>query len=162
MSEMHRQLALELGNLLTERGWIVSTAESCTGGGIATAITSVAGASGWFHAGFVCYSNDMKERVLGVNHNTLEAHGAVSEPVVKEMLQGALRLSAADCAIAVSGIAGPDGGTDSKPVGTVVIGIATPQKSVVKTYLFDGDRASIRSQTVDVGIRALMAQISQM
>ncbi len=125
-------LAQRVLTLLAERGETLATAESCTGGLIASMLTQVPGSSAGFHAGFVTYSNDIKSSVLGVAEDTLEAHGAVSEPVVIEMVKGALEQSGSDYAIAVSGIAGPDGGTPDKPVGTV--------------WLAWGDRDNIRTR----------------
>ncbi len=154
MSNNHLTLAQELGALLLKKRWVITTAESCTGGGIAQSITEVAGASAWFHAGFVCYSNAIKEHVLGVSENTLSTHGAVSEAVVSEMLQGAMRKSESQCAIAVSGIAGPSGGSSDKPVGTVVIGVASSESSMIDTHHFNGDRAAVRFQTIEKSLEA--------
>src|SRR5690606_6844774 len=112
-------LAAELGGALADRGWQIATAESCTGGGIAAAITAVAGSSAWFEAGFVTYANRIKTQVLGVDGAILTAEGAVSRAVVEQMARGALTAAGADLAVAVTGIAGPDGGSPGKPVGTV-------------------------------------------
>lgn len=148
---------LELANLLIQRGEFLATAESCTGGGIAQAITELAGSSAWFDAGFVTYSNDAKQRMLGVNLSTLEQFGAVSEGVVKEMALGATKNSEADWSISVSGIAGPDGGTPEKPVGTVWVAWAYGQKILrTQCYLFEGDRASVRRQAVDSSLSVLL------
>lgn len=141
---------------------MIATAESCTGGGIADAITAVAGCSAWFDRAFVTYSYEAKVEVLGVHQASLDVHGAVSEIVVQEMARGALVRSRADVAIAVSGIAGPAGGTFEKPVGTVWIAWATRaavgEKSPVisKRYLFLGDRAAVRRQTVDKALAELL------
>ncbi|HEY9101890.1 nicotinamide-nucleotide amidohydrolase family protein, partial [Chitinimonas sp.] len=121
---MSQPLAEQLGKALLARGWRVTAAESCTGGGIASAITDIAGSSGWFDMGWVTYSNEAKQRLLGVAPTTLAEHGAVSEPVVREMALGALQAAGADLAVAVSGVAGPSGGTPAKPVGTVCLAIA--------------------------------------
>ncbi|MBM4202077.1 MAG: CinA family protein, partial [Gammaproteobacteria bacterium] len=133
------------------------TAESCTGGGIAEAVTAVAGSSAWFEAGFVTYSNRSKEALLAVPSATLECFGAVSEETVRAMAAGALALVAADWAIAVSGIAGPAGGLPDKPVGTVWInwtgrsGFTRSQR-----YCFGGDRQAIRQQSVAAALRGLL------
>lgn len=149
-------LARETGEALGNRGEVVATAESCTGGWIAKALTDVAGSSAWFECGFVTYSNEMKEKRLGVAHATLQSFGAVSEQTVREMAIGALRASAADIAVAVSGIAGPDGGSDDKPVGTVWIAWARRDEGGISARaernVFDGDRDAIRWATV---VRAL-------
>ena len=137
---------------LVANGKTVTTAESCTGGWIAKAITDVAGSSAAFAYGFVSYSNDAKESLLGVAHDTLAEYGAVSDAVVLEMATGALECSGADLAVAVSGIAGPDGGSDEKPVGTVWFAWAIREGSNVQTsvdrQVFAGDRDAVRRQTV--------------
>jgi nicotinamide-nucleotide amidase len=112
-------LATQVGALLKSHGLMLATAESCTGGGVAQAITEVAGSSAWFERGFVTYSNLSKQQMMGVREATLKQHGAVSEMTVREMVAGALQHSAAQVALAVSGVAGPGGGTAEKPVGTV-------------------------------------------
>lgn len=146
-------LAARVGAALATRGWRLATAESCTGGWIAAAITAVSGSSAWFDRGFVTYSNEAKADMLGVATATLATHGAVSEATVREMAEGALARSLAQCAVAVSGVAGPSGGTATKPVGMVCIGWAEhgqPTRTI--TARFPGDRAAVRRQTV---IRAL-------
>nr|WP_198411380.1 nicotinamide-nucleotide amidohydrolase family protein [Marinimicrobium alkaliphilum] len=150
-------LAAELGAELKALQWQVTAAESCTGGGIAAAITAVAGSSAWFEVGFVTYANRTKTSLLGVPEATLEAHGAVSEPVVLAMVEGALAASGADLAVAVSGIAGPDGGSREKPVGTVWLawGRADGWRRA-RCFYFDGDRASVRRQAVVVALRELV------
>nr|VXZ81351.1 Uncharacterized protein (competence- and mitomycin-induced) [Klebsiella pneumoniae] len=119
------QLSEKIGRALKARGATVTTAESCTGGWIAKAITDIAGSSAWFERGFVTYSNEAKSQMIGVSEATLRDNGAVSEPVVVEMAIGALRAARADYAISVSGVAGPDGGSVEKPVGTVWFGVAS-------------------------------------
>ncbi|UZJ45746.1 nicotinamide-nucleotide amidohydrolase family protein [Marinimicrobium sp. C6131] len=155
-----RALATRLGRALAARHWSVATAESCTGGGIASAITDIPGSSGWFGYGLVTYSNDAKVRLLGVSESTLERHGAVSEAVVCAMAEGAARVSGADLSIAVSGIAGPDGGSDDKPVGTVWLGWACGHDeariSGARRYRFAGDRAAVRQQTVMAALEQLL------
>ena len=148
---------------LRSAGMRVATAESCTGGWISKAITDVAGSSAVFAYGIVSYSNDAKESLLGVNAITLEANGAVSAAVVEEMASGALRLSGADVAVAVSGVAGPDGGSDEKPVGTVWFawshndarGVATDSEQ----HLFSGDRRAIRESTVACALQGVRERI---
>lgn len=153
-------LAERTGRLLARHKILLVTAESCTGGWIAEAVTAVAGSSAWFERGFVSYSNQAKQDMLGVPANTLKQHGAVSEEVVLEMARGAIQYSKGHISIAVSGVAGPDGGTAEKPVGTVWIGWG--QKlghAEAECFLFRGDRQAIREQTV---IRALQGLIARM
>jgi nicotinamide-nucleotide amidase len=139
------QRSAELGALLGARGWRITAAESCTGGLVAAAITATAGSSGWFDAGFVCYSNAMKTALLGVPQATLDAHGAVSEDVARAMAEGALARSGADLAVAVTGIAGPGGAVPSKPVGTVCFAFALRSVATsAATRHYDGDRAEVR------------------
>lgn len=153
-------LAAELGAALRRRDWRVVAAESCTGGSIAAAITEVPGSSAWFEYGLVTYANRAKESLLGVKTATLAQHGAVSEPVVLEMLDGALALSGADLAVAVSGIAGPDGGSRDKPVGTVWLGWGRADGWRQSECLyFDGDRAAIRRQATVAALRQLLALV---
>lgn len=138
-----------LADALRARGWMLAVAESCTGGLIAAACTSVAGSSDWFDAGFVTYSNAAKRRQLGVPAVLIERHGAVSGEVARAMAEGALAHSDADIALAVTGIAGPGGGTPGKPVGTVWMAWAHRGAPAGSACLhLDGDRASVREQTV--------------
>jgi len=151
--------AARLGRVLAHLGSRVSTAESCTGGGIAEAITRVAGSSAWFETGFVTYANSSKQRWLGIEPNVLQAHGAVSEPVVEAMALGALSAAQAQFAVAVSGIAGPDGGTPDKPVGTVWFGFALPDGGVLtERKRFKGGRREVRAQTVVHALERLIAE----
>jgi nicotinamide-nucleotide amidase len=132
----------------------LATAESCTGGWIAKACTDVAGSSGWFERGFVTYSNESKQEMLGVPAEILDQHGAVSEPVVREMALGALRYSRAHWSVAVSGIAGPTGGSADKPVGTVWFAWAGPQQRLLtRSCHFAGDRDAVRRQTVEMALQ---------
>ena len=151
------RLSRELGEALQARGWLAATAESCTGGGVATAITDIAGSSGWFDRGFVTYTNEAKQQMLGVSIDSLLRHGAVSEAVVLEMARGGLARSDAGICVAISGIAGPGGGSDDKPVGTVCFGWArhgeAPQTA---TCHFDGDRAAVRRQAVVFALTELL------
>lgn len=147
------ELAERLGRLLTADGKTIATAESCTGGWIAQAITDVPGSSAWFDRGFVTYSNAAKVQMLGVDPQTLEDYGAVSAETATQMVAGALVRSDADVAVAVTGIAGPDGGTPEKPVGTVFIAWADKNGAVkVIRQQFSGNRRQIRAQTVKAAI----------
>ncbi|GHU31717.1 hypothetical protein FACS189497_12780 [Betaproteobacteria bacterium] len=150
-------LSAQLGAALAARNWRVATAESCTGGGIATAITATAGSSNWFERGFVTYSNAAKIELLGVEPTSLATHGAVSEAIVSEMVCGALERSPVQLAVAVSGIAGPDGGSAIKPVGTVCI--AWCQRDAlprIVTRHFPGEREAVRRQTIIAALEGLL------
>ncbi len=157
------QLATALIGELNRTNRAVATAESCSGGWIAKALTDVPGSSGCFGYGIVSYSNSAKESMLGVRNRTLAEHGAVSEPVVREMAQGTLRLSGADISVAVSGVAGPDGGSDEKPVGTVWFAwsMRGPAGITTDTDLqrFEGNRESIRMQTVIHGLKGVRGRL---
>jgi nicotinamide-nucleotide amidase len=147
------ELAQQLGLLLKSKEKKIATAESCTGGWIAQVITEVPGSSAWFDRGFVTYSNAAKMQMLGVKPETLEKYGAVSAQTATEMVIGVLTYSDADCAIAVTGIAGPDGGTAEKPVGTVFIAWAYKNQDVkVVQKKLTGDRHQIRKQTVQIAL----------
>jgi nicotinamide-nucleotide amidase len=155
-------LARQVGDALLVRGWHCATAESCTGGGIAAALTDIAGSSQWFDRGFVTYSNDAKQDMLGVSGDTLAKHGAVSEATVREMVTGALIQSRAQVAVAVSGIAGPGGGTPDKPVGLVYVAWAmTGGEPVVNAKHFEGDRAAVRAQTVECALRGVLELLDE-
>ena len=136
-----------LADILQKRGWLMATAESCTGGMIAAACTDLAGSSNWFESGFVTYSNAAKTELLGVDPVLIDTHGAVSEPVARAMAQGALDRSHAQAAVAVTGVAGPGGGSADKPVGTVWFGWATPAGVTSEVRHFGGDRAAVRQAT---------------
>ena len=142
------ELAVKVGSELSGRNWTITTAESCTGGGIASAITDVAGSSQWFSQSVVTYSNTAKQNLLQVSGETLERYGAVSEQTVREMLAGVLGLGPAEVAVAVSGIAGPDGGTEEKPVGTVWIGCTVADYTQIELFQFPGDRNDVRNETI--------------
>lgn len=151
-------LAAEVGQKLKAAGLMLASAESCTGGWIAKAMTDTAGSSTWFERGFITYSNEAKAAMLGVRQPTLAAHGAVSEEVVREMAAGAANWSQARVAVAVSGIAGPDGGTPDKPVGTVWIAWRWADGRIeAKHNLFKGDRESVRRQAVVAALEGLRA-----
>lgn len=153
-------LAARLGAALHARGWLLAVAESCTGGWAAQAITAIAGSSTWFDRGFVTYSNAAKQELLGVSAKTLATHGAVSEPVVREMALGVLAHSQAQAAFAISGIAGPGGGTPEKPVGTVCFAWALQGGAVeTTTCRFMGDRRSIRAQSVAHALQGMLQRI---
>lgn len=150
-------LAVRVGMSLKSHGYMLATAESCTGGGVAQALTDVAGCSAWFECGFVTYSNQSKQTILGITKNTLERFGAVSENTVREMVAGALRQSSAQVALAVSGIAGPGGGTAEKPVGMVWFAWGVRDKScVVRLHYLTGNRAVIRAQCVNIALLGVL------
>ncbi|PKF51683.1 CinA family protein [Enterovibrio nigricans] len=151
--------ATRIGELLVANGQTVTTAESCTGGGISYVLTEVAGSSAWFERAFVTYSNDAKQELVGVNNQTLLTYGAVSEDVVAEMATGARDAANADFGLAVSGIAGPTGGSDDKPVGMVCFGWATKAGVVTETCLFDGDRHTIRRNTIAHSLCRLLSYL---
>ena len=155
-------LSVQLGELLSRHGLRVSAAESCTGGLIAAAITEVPGSSGWFEQSWVTYSNTAKQLALGVSLDVLQASGAVSEDTVLAMAVGALQKSGADIAIAVSGIAGPDGGSAEKPVGTVCLGWAVKGKeSTAQRFRYTGNRQAIRMAAVADALRGTIRRVEQ-
>ena len=137
-----------VADLLMNRGWMLATAESCTGGLIAATCTDLAGSSAWLERGFVTYSNAAKTEMLGVDAALIAQHGAVSEPVARAMAAGALQHSAAQVAVAVTGVAGPTGGSAEKPVGTVWFAWATPDGLTSEQRQFAGDRAAVRQASV--------------
>ena len=146
-----------IADFLIQHELFLATAESCTGGMIAAACTDLAGSSQWFDSGFVTYSNGAKTRMLGVDPSLIETHGAVSEQVARAMAFGALRHSAAQVSVAVTGIAGPSGGSASKPVGTVWFGFSVQGLLHSEKMLFQGDRAQVRQQTVRHALGRLWA-----
>jgi len=150
-------LATQVGAALKSHGLMLATAESCTGGWVSQAVTSVAGSSAWFERGFITYSNLSKQQMLGVSEATLQQHGAVSEAAVREMVTGALQHSAAQVALAVSGIAGPDGGTPDKPVGTVWFAWAIQHGAVhAECHHFSGNRDEVRSHAVRTALHGVL------
>lgn len=149
------ELASRVIEIFREKGLSLALAESCTGGMIAETITNVAGASDIFYGSAVTYVNSAKERILGVTRETLEKHGAVSSECAEEMACGARRVYGADVAMSVTGIAGPGGGSEGKPVGTVWFGLATKDGAETFRRRFDGDRAAVRRQTVEEVLRRL-------
>ncbi len=153
----HERLAREVGAVLAARGLMCATAESCTGGLVAAAITDIAGSSEWFDRGFVTYTNAAKEAMLGVPAATLAAFGAVSEPVARAMAEGALRHSRAAVAVAITGVAGPGGGSPTKPVGTVCFAWAVRNRATqVVTRHFPGDRRAVRWASVAAALSGLI------
>lgn len=145
-----------LANLLLKKGWLLASAESCTGGMISAACTDLAGSSNWFERGFVTYSNEAKTDMLGVDAALITDHGAVSEEVARAMVQGAIRHSQARVAVAVTGVAGPTGGSRAKPVGTVWFGFMVDGRLSSEMQRFDGDRAAVRAATVQHALRRLV------
>jgi nicotinamide-nucleotide amidase len=160
ISDTLTTLAARLGARLKEKGLVAATAESCTGGWVAQAITSVSGSSDWFDRGFVTYSNDAKREMLGVGGDTLERHGAVSEEAAREMAAGALAASRAQLALAITGVAGPTGGTPQKPVGMVCFAWVLRGGRVESTTKhFDGDRESVRRQSVVFALQGALERL---
>jgi nicotinamide-nucleotide amidase len=146
------QLAQRLGNTLFAKGWQISCAESCTGGGVGYAITSISGSSAWFKKGFITYSNEAKQDLLGVSELTVGQHGAVSAATVEEMAAGAAKQANAEVAIAISGVAGPDGGTPDKPVGTVWFGFFINGQNMSQKLLINGDRQTVRIKAIEFAL----------
>jgi nicotinamide-nucleotide amidase len=153
------ELAARVGAALQARGIMLATAESCTGGGVAQAITEIAGSSNWFDRGFVTYSNAAKTAMLGVPDALIAQHGAVSEEVARAMAQGAVDNSAADAACSTTGIAGPGGAVPGKPVGTVCFGWSLGGKTLSERLVFAGDRHAVREQSIAHALRGLLQLI---
>jgi len=151
-----QQLVEKIAELLVASEQKITTAESCTGGLIAKTLTDLAGSSAWYDRGFVTYSNEAKTEMLAVPAVIIEEYGAVSEPVANAMVSGALQHSAADFAIAVTGVAGPGGGSVEKPVGTVWIGVGTKHQVFAQRYLFPGDRDAVRQATLSRALQILL------
>ena len=150
------RLAQEAGRVLQGKGLVLATAESCTGGGAAAAVTDIAGSSGWFERGFVTYSNASKTAMLGVPAELIARHGAVSEEVAAAMAAGALAHSGAQVALSTTGIAGPGGAVPGKPVGTVCFGWAVEGRVRTERRVFGGDRAAVRAQAVAHALQGLL------
>ena len=150
-------LTKTLAAILLSRNWMVSLAESCTGGLVSATLTELAGSSEWFERGYITYSNEAKTECLEVPARLIESHGAVSELVAKAMAEGARINSGSDVAISITGIAGPSGGTAEKPVGTVCFGWATENQTLTKTMHFDGDRQAVRQQATEFVLTELIA-----
>ena len=149
----------DLGESLRAHNNTLATAESCTGGLIANTLTDAPGSSEWFAGSIVAYSNDVKINLLGVSPEVLEEHGAVSRPVVLAMAQGILKTIGADISVAISGIAGPDGGTPEKPVGTIWMAWAWPGGTRAKCYALSGDRITIKEQSVMAAVNGLLGVV---
>ena len=162
VADLHAALAAALGQTLLEAGYRIVTAESCTGGLVAAAMTAIAGSSDWFERGFVTYSNEAKCELLGVPSVLIDEHGAVSEPVARVMAEGALAHTPADCALSVTGIAGPGGGTPAKPVGTVCFGwCVRGLPAVVVTHRLPGDRGAVRIASVEMALNGMIRLLNQ-
>ncbi|WP_439135073.1 CinA family protein [Pseudomaricurvus sp.] len=155
MSSETLALCEEIGQELKARQWRIGTAESCTGGLLAAAITDVAGSSGWFDEGLVTYANASKQRLLSVSPEVLQSDGAVSQPVVEAMVKGVLARGA-DVAVATSGIAGPEGGSEEKPVGSVWFAWALAGKVSSEFRVFSGDRMAVRTKATEFALRQLL------
>lgn len=160
-TEKNQFLCQQLGELLLARNWTLSTVESCTGGALSSSITSVPGASQWFGYGFVTYANQAKQKLLNVSEKTLLEQGAVSEMAAREMVVGAREISSADVSIAITGIAGPSGGTLEKPVGSVWFAFSIADEIVTKHHIFQGDRSSIQSQAVLMALQTLVSLVRE-
>lgn len=156
---MTAELCARLAQMLTTRGWSMATAESCTGGMIAAACTDLSGSSAWFERGYVTYSNAAKIECLDVDAALIATEGAVSEAVARAMAAGAVARSHADVAVAVTGVAGPTGGSLAKPVGTVWFGWCVRGEMVSGVQHFQGDRAAVRAATVEHALRQLLLQL---
>lgn len=161
MSSHSEALAVQLGELLLSRQFTVTCAESCTGGGVASAITSAPGSSRWFHSGFITYADQSKQQLLGVPPEVLLSEGAVSKTVVELMANGALKTADADIAVAISGIAGPGGGSPDKPVGLVWLcwvmrGANMDVIEVVRSFQFQGGRSAIRMAAIEQALMGLV------
>ena len=154
-------LAVRAGRALLEQGLVVATAESCTGGWLAKRFTDVGGSSAWFDRGFITYSNSAKHDMLGVSEATVAAHGAVSEETAREMAEGTLRVTPADLAISVTGIAGPNGGTVDKPIGTVWLAWAwRDHETRAQLRRFSGDRENVRRASVRAALDGVLAMLA--
>jgi len=158
---LNRAPAEQLAALLQAQGRMLATAESCTGGMISAACTDLAGSSNWFERGFVTYSNEAKTELLGVDAALIKQHGAVSEEVARAMASGALAHSRAQVSVAVTGVAGPTGGSAAKPVGTVWFGFALPGRLVSETRRFEGGRAAVRKATVEHALQRLLELLGE-
>jgi len=155
--ELYR-LAEQVGAALKARGWMLASAESCTGGWVGEVVTAVPGSSHWYDRGFITYTNEAKQEMLGVSSETLAQYGAVSEQTVREMATGALKHSRAQVALAISGIAGPGGGSPQKPVGTVCLAWGVKDGSIqAQTLHFSGDRQQVRAQAVAAALQGVLA-----
>ncbi|WP_370261472.1 CinA family protein [Limnobacter sp.] len=160
MSKSQDELLLEIAQKFRAANAKLAVVESCTGGGLGYAITSMPGASDFFEGGLITYSNRVKAKSVYVRESTLESQGAVSEDCVKEMANGGLVALGVDCCVSISGVAGPGGGSEEKPVGTVWFGLAVRHKSIeAQRFCFEGDRAAVRAQAVQTGLE-ILAKVS--
>lgn len=153
-------LSQELGQLLLAKQWRIATVESCTGGGLSYAITAIPGSSAWFEQGFITYSNDAKVTLLNLEQTLLYQYGAVSKEVVESMATQAQAITQSETSLAVSGIAGPGGGSQDKPVGTVWLGSCVKNKVVSQVHHFKGDRHQVRSSAIEHSLRLLIGELS--
>jgi PncC family amidohydrolase len=158
---LSKPLEALVGELLSKRGMRLAAAESCTGGLIGHMLTNVAGASAYYMGSVIAYANEAKIRLLGVSQVTLEKYGAVSSETVIEMARGVRNTLGADIGISVSGIAGPGGGTADKPVGTVWIGLSSPQQEYSRHYLWSGDRLAVKEQSAQAALSMLVEYLQQ-
>jgi nicotinamide-nucleotide amidase len=149
----------EIGALLVDQGLTLTTAESCTGGLVAHRITNVSGSSAYFLGGLVTYSNEAKESLVQVRHETLLAHGAVSEETAREMARGACQRMGADVGVAITGIAGPTGDTPDKPVGLVYIALSAPDAEICRRYLWHGDRLANKEQSAEAALQMVLGYL---
>lgn len=161
-SLLNSALAQRLGEALLQKGWMLSTAESCTGGLVSTTITEIAGSSAWFDCGFVTYSNNAKMQLLDVTEKILQSYGAVSEETAQAMAVGALNHSNANLSVSITGIAGPTGGSPQKPVGMVCFAWATHLGVHSSTQHFQGDRQEIRAQAAHYALSGLLTQLGKL
>jgi len=159
MEQEITDLVTRLGTALTQRGWFLATAESCTGGLVACRLTDVSGSSAWYVGGVVAYANHIKEKILEVPGDVLSQYGAVSEETALAMARGAARRFGAQCSLAISGVAGPLGGSPEKPVGTVWIGWSVDGHSSAERFLFKGDRLSVKDQSARAALQGLLARL---
>jgi PncC family amidohydrolase len=153
------EYAQQVGAALTRRQWSIATAESCTGGLIGHVLTEIAGSSAYYQGGIIAYSNMIKEQQLGVDHATLETAGAVSEPAARAMAQGVRTRLQTEVGVSTTGIAGPGGGTPNKPVGLVYICVVTPETTLCRRYVFDGDRQANKQQTALRALELIIAAV---
>jgi len=153
-------LEKQIGELLSERGWTLAVAESCTGGLLGHRITNVSGSSSYFRGGVISYSNEVKESILGVPEETLIEHGAVSKETAQAMAQGARRLLGTDVALSVTGVAGPTGGTTEKPVGLVYVGLAAEGADLWEKHIWQGDRAENKQQSAQAALELLLKYLT--
>lgn len=160
MDDSAQDLEEKVGALLSQRGWTLAVAESCTGGLVGHRITNVSGSSAYFEGGVISYSNEVKEHVLGVPLETLIDHGAVSKETVLAMARGVRRLLGTDVAVSITGIAGPTGGTPEKPVGLVYIGLVAEDAEFAEKHIWAGDRESNKARTAEAALKLLFSYLS--